>query len=155
MYKNTKMKGLLLISVFIFIGCAGLNIAYWDIGQDFSSIIPLEYYKKNYNKMFDAAIQSGVKEGFNVAYQDKQNGLISLEKLKGSGTCDADGWHIQIQFGKVDGYKAWDIKTKTMRKAGIDDKGYVLTGKTICTPVIGLDHSISRIENAILKVSDQ
>ena len=84
------MKGLLLISVFIFIGCAGLNIAYWDIGQDFSSIIPLEYYKKNYNKMFDAAIQSGVKEGFNVAYQDKQNGLISLEKLKGSGTCDAD-----------------------------------------------------------------
>ena len=45
--------------------------------------------KKN-RAMFDAAIQSGVKEGFNVAYQDKQNGLISLEKLKGSGTCDAD-----------------------------------------------------------------
>lgn len=68
-------------------------------------VIPDDKYKANYDKMFDAALSTSVKLGYKPTYQDKNSGMISLEKDMGIG----DIFKIIINFGNVQGGKGFEI----------------------------------------------
>lgn len=148
--------GVILFSVFIFAGCSTLS--WMATGTaDFASIVPSKEFNKNSQKMFDVAITTGIKEGFNVTHRNVNNGLIVLEKSKGKGTCVADGWRIEIQFVKFGEkkMKAWDTQKGIYRETQANENGFILTGRTICDSYASFEASIRRIEGAIIRVSDQ
>lgn len=134
MRKRTK---LLISAMFVLITTALFGcFATWEFGRDFSFIVPTEKYSSRYDKMFDVAVTTGVKEGFTPTFQDKKSGLITLERAKGLGTCDADGLHIKVQFGNVQ-----------------NSKGFVVSGQTLCMNPMGFGRNIDAIKNAIFQAT--
>ena len=83
--------------------------------------------KKNYNKMFSAAIYEGAQMHYTVEYQDKENGLLTLVRTEHKYT-----YRITVKFNK-DNFKV---------KGEVENE--------IVNPFI--DSEAKRVEDAILKV---
>lgn len=98
MRKRSKLMA--LVAFIMFIGLIGCGISTGSL------IIPDDKYKANYEKMFDAALTAGVKEGYKPTYQDKKSGLITMEKFFSKDTM----FTINIRFGDVPGGQGFEIK---------------------------------------------
>lgn len=55
--------------------------------------LPMDKYKSNYDKMFEAAIAAAAKDEFSVEYQDRKNGLLKFHKKIG-----AENSRVNVQF---------------------------------------------------------
>lgn len=96
------MKNLILVCL-VMIGLIGCGLT-----QD-SIVIPADKYKANYDKMFEAAITAGVKQGFKPTYQDKKQGLITLERFVNRD----DTFTINITFGNVAGGQGFEMTARS------------------------------------------